>query len=65
MVVMKENVDLLHSLKNYPADELEFMEKCAHIVLKCRQVLKWTWVINYFSQQKLQEEGAFDLFSFH
>ena len=55
-------IKLLHDVKKYPAEELTFFEECGSIVLKCRQVLKWTYPVIYFNGDKLMKAGLYDLF---
>ena len=62
MVQIEDTMGLLHEIKKYPAEELQFFKDCGQIILKCRQVLKWTYVVNFYSQQNLMQENLYDLF---
>jgi hypothetical protein len=39
---------LLHDIKKYPLMELEFLEEAINEVIRCRQVLKYTYAYGYF-----------------
>ena len=56
-------MQLLNEVKNYPAGELGFFEQCADAVIKCRQVLKWTYVVSYYSGIN-SNQLKIDLFKF-
>lgn len=45
---IKNNVQLLHETKHYPLRELEYFEKAVNEVIRCRHVLKYTYVFGYF-----------------
>ena len=47
---LQEKVKKLHLAKKYPVSELEFFEECAKEVIACRQVLKWTYVTDYYAR---------------
>ena len=53
----------LNEIKNYPAGELPFFEDCAIEIIKCRQVLKWTYVVSYFAEKEL-DQSKFKLFTY-
>jgi hypothetical protein len=55
---------LLNEVKNYPAGELAFFENCADAVIKCRQVLKWTYVVSYYSEKHNNLKDRIPLFKF-
>jgi len=58
-------VQLLNEVKSYPAGELVFFEQCADAIVKCRQVLKWTYVVSYYSEKHLAKAQAkIQLFKF-
>ena len=42
--------------------ELEFFEECAKEVIACRQVLKWTYVTDYYARELKEHERT--LFTF-
>lgn len=46
--VIKAKIQLLHDVKRYPMNELEFLEEAVSEVIKCRQVLKFTYVYGYY-----------------
>lgn len=46
--VIKAKIQLLHEIKNYPPSELEFLEEAINEVIKCRQVLKYTYVHGFY-----------------
>ena len=46
--VIKAKINLLHDIKKYPLQELEFLEEAIIEVIKCRQVLKFTYVYGYY-----------------
>jgi ariadne-1 len=48
--VIKAKISCLHELKNYPMQELEFLESAINEIIKCRQVLKYTYVYGYYLQ---------------
>lgn len=47
------NQTLLHTVKNFPIQELTFFEECAHVIIKCRQVLSYTYVVGYFEEKSM------------
>ena len=58
----------MHNLKNYPPKELEFLESGCDTVIKCRDVLKWTYAYGYYhtaslspSKKNLFEQWQSDL----
>lgn len=46
--VIKAKIVLLHDIKKYPLMELEFLEEAVNEVIRCRQVLKYTYAYGYF-----------------
>jgi ariadne-1 len=46
--VIKAKINLLHDVKKYPLKELEFLEEAVNEVIRCRQVLKFTYVYGYY-----------------
>jgi hypothetical protein len=46
--VIKAKIDLLHDIKKYPLKELEFLEEAVNEVIRCRQVLKYTYVYAFY-----------------
>lgn len=59
---LNENVKKLHEIKKYPMNELAFFEECAKEIIACRQVLKWTYVTDFYARD-LQEHEK-NLFKF-
>ena len=48
----------MHEIKQYPQDELKFFEETSDIVIKCRHILRWSYVSGYFMAAKTQQEKA-------
>ena len=46
--VIKTKIELLHDIKKYPLNELEFLVEAINEVIRCRQVLKYTYVYGYY-----------------
>lgn len=46
--IIKAKIELLHDIKKYPLSELEFLEEAINEVIRCRQVLKYTYVFGYY-----------------
>ena len=46
--IIKSKIELLHAVKKYPMSELEFLQMAVDEVIKCRQVLKWTYVFAFY-----------------
>jgi len=46
--VIKAKIQLLHDIKKYPLQELEFLDEAIAEVIRCRQVLKYTYVYGFF-----------------
>lgn len=53
----------LNQAKKYPSKDLEFFEICADQIILCRQVLKWSYVVGYFSMNYLSTTEI-ELFKF-
>jgi len=53
---------MLHEVMNYPINELEFFEDCAKEIATCRQVIKWTYVLDYYTVNLKDHER--ELFKF-
>ena len=49
MVSIRDKAKTLHEVKQYPSSELLFFEDCANEIIKCRQVLKWTYPVSYYA----------------
>ena len=54
---------MLHEVKKYPASELEFFNEGSECVIKCRQVLKWSYCVGYYAAKYLEEKDI-NLFKF-
>lgn len=63
MVKIQQNVNLLHQVKQYPSSELQFFEACANEVIKCRQILSWTYVVGYYEEKNMTKAEG-NLFKF-
>lgn len=50
--IIKSKIELLNSLKSYPHSELEFLIDACNEVIRCRQVLKWTYAYGYYCINK-------------
>ena len=46
--VIKTKILMLNDIKKYPMQELEFLEEAINEVIKCRQVLKYTYVYGFY-----------------
>ncbi len=46
--VISSKITLLHELKQFPLSELEFLSQAVDEVIKCCQVLKWTYVFAFY-----------------
>jgi hypothetical protein len=42
----------MHQLKNFPLDELKYLEKAVNVVIRCRNVLKYTYALGYFLKRE-------------
>ena len=62
MKKIEHNVKELHGAKKYPMKELDFFEETAKEVIACRQVLKWTYVTDYYARDLEEHERT--LFKF-
>lgn len=58
--VIQQKIQLLNQIKKYPVQELEFLEEAIHEIIRCRQVLKFTYVYGYY----LKEEKEIHLFQY-
>ena len=47
--VMEHKMQQLHELKHYPQMELEYLSNAVTEVIRCRQVLKYTYVYAYYN----------------
>lgn len=54
---------LLNQVKKYPAAELLFFDQCADQVIRCRHILKWTYVVLYYARDSLPT-NKHELFKF-
>jgi ariadne-1 len=58
-----KNITLLHDIKSYPSSELQFLEEAANIVIKCRQVLSYTYIVDFYSENTMNKND-FQLLKF-
>ena len=45
---LSKMIDRLHDIKQYPLQELEFIIEACEEVIRCRQVLKYTYAYGYY-----------------
>ena len=57
--IIRTKIELLHSVKKYPMNELEFLEEAINEVVRCRQVLKYTYVYGYYLNNP-KEQSLFE-----
>lgn len=55
LTVIEGKLMLLHQLKNYTDGELKFLMESCHEVIKCRSVLKWSYVYGYYAIPKMSK----------
>jgi ariadne-1 len=48
LVVIERKMQQLHDIKQYPIGEVEFLKLAVEQVIRCRRVLKWTYVFGYY-----------------
>ena len=61
MPVMQSKMQLLHELKHYPQMELSFLHNALSEIIKCRQVLKYTYVYAYYNpKMNKQSKNLFE-----
>ena len=53
--VLKNKMGMLHDLKGFPAVELEFITEGCTAVIKCREILKWTYVYSFYKDKNMLE----------
>jgi len=46
--IIKDNIQVLHQAKHFPLRELEYFDQAVNEVIRCRHVLKYTYVYGYF-----------------
>lgn len=46
---------MLHEIKHYPDAELKFLSNACLTVIKCRNVLKWTYAYGYYLDKDVPE----------
>ena len=66
MVQIKDTMKLLHEVKSYPAQELNFFSETAASIRTCRRVLKYTYVIRFFNEnpKSKTDPGFLKLFNY-
>ena len=57
--VIKTKIELLHDIKKYPMNEIEFLDEAINEVIRCRQVLKYTYVYGFY-QLNPNEKSLFE-----
>ena len=58
--VINSKIKMLHDLKQYPVNELEFLRTAVSETMKCRQVLKYTYCFGYLANMNLQQRNLFE-----
>eukprot|EP00347_Sterkiella_histriomuscorum_P021929 403332278 len=53
--VIRENTRLLHKIKKYSLDDLEFLNEAISEVIKCRRLLKYTYLYGYFLNSSTEQ----------
>jgi len=53
--VVQGKMQMLHEVKSYPPVELEFIELGVRAVIKCREILKWTYVYGFYRDKQLDD----------
>ena len=56
--MIQSKINLLQQIKKYPISELDFLEEAITEIIRCRQVLKYTYVYGFY----LQEQKEINLF---
>ena len=51
---------MLFDIKKYPIQELEFLDEAINEIIRCRQVLKFTYVYGFY----LEEQKEINLFQY-
>lgn len=57
--VIKQKIHMLNSIKKYPVQELEFLNEAINEIIRCRQVLKYTYVYGYYLKNP-KEQSLFE-----
>ncbi|OMJ90379.1 hypothetical protein SteCoe_7295 [Stentor coeruleus] len=52
---IEKTIQQLHDIKHYPIDELKFLKFAIELVVRCRRVLKWTYVFGYYLTPGLEK----------
>lgn len=52
--IIQAKIQLLHDIKSYPFSELIFLEEAVTEVIRCRHVLKYTYVYGYYIKNELE-----------
>jgi hypothetical protein len=61
---MVTKIQALHDDKNYPLNELNFLSEAIFTVIKCRQVLKSTYVYGYYRDFNKNQPNEKELFEY-
>jgi len=51
---IKKKMKNLSEVKKYPSAELEFLQETADEIILCRQLLKWTYCVSFFSEKDVE-----------
>lgn len=54
-VQIEKRMQQLHDIKQYPIGEVEFLKLAVEQVIRCRRVLKWTYVFGYYLMPGLEK----------
>ena len=52
---IQNSMEVLHSAMGYPPSELVFLENGLKAVIKCREILKWTYAYGYYKKEEMEE----------
>ncbi|OMJ81404.1 hypothetical protein SteCoe_18140 [Stentor coeruleus] len=55
MPQIEKKMQQLHDIKQYPIGEVEFLKLAVEQVIRCRRVLKWTYVFGYYLAPGLEK----------
>lgn len=59
--VIARKMQLLHEIKKYPQMELEFLGNAVNEIVRCRQVLKYTYCYGYYmNKMNDQQKNLFE-----
>lgn len=61
---IQENLETLQGVRGYKLSEVSFIREAAEQVIRCRQVLKWTYVYAYYLENDI-ERNFFEFLQEH